>query len=196
MAATQYLTVGHLDRKTLARIFSKISINKTTDCWETSGNRYGSLHYKNRQESAHRLMYAWLVAPIPTGHAARTMQIDHIVCDNKRCCNPSHLALVSARANTLRNDGPTANNAIKTHCPRGHQLPSTKNRPTGRECRECKRIARKRRNTEIMKGPRAAALKAAKQAYDRERRARLRHLTTQNHDGARSPRKTNNGEMQ
>lgn len=46
--------------------------------------------------------------------------LDHIECDNRRCCNPEHVEPSTSKQNILRGIGPTAINAQKTHCPKGH----------------------------------------------------------------------------
>jgi hypothetical protein len=75
MVATQYLTVPHLDRATLTRLFSKITVDPVTQCWLWTGalaHGYGQACYtaprqRKRTVMTHRLMYAWLVAPLPLG---------------------------------------------------------------------------------------------------------------------------------
>ena len=84
---------------------------------------------------AHRVAYELEHGSIPDGY-----HIDHL-CLNHSCVRPDHMELVSQRENTLRGTGPTAVNARKTHCPKGHPLsgdnlyiyPST----GGRACRTC-----------------------------------------------------------
>lgn len=100
-----------------------------------SSNGYGWFHVarrggKNVQSLAHR--YAWEQArgPIPAG-----MTIDHL-CRNRRCVNVSHMEMVSGRINTLRGTAPTAINARKVVCIRGHEL--TPRPEGGRRCEVCK----------------------------------------------------------
>lgn len=148
MASQKYLTVPHLTRWQLKRLFSKIRI--TSDgCWEWQGRRtsergYGRVMFKGRAELCHRLMYAWAVEAIPRGLGRTIPQLDHIVCDNPPCCNPSHLKLVSGRENTRRSRSFAGRNARKTHCLRGHLLPSEPNdaRSKKRDCHECWTVRR------------------------------------------------------
>lgn len=71
----------------------------------------------------------------PQGHhlAGAFMPLDHYWCDNSACVNPDHLRPVTARENTLRSNGPAAQNAAKTECPKGHPYA-----PGERICRRCR----------------------------------------------------------
>lgn len=105
-------------------------------------NRYGG------KVLAHRWSYEYHVGPIPAG-----LELDHL-CRNRACVNPEHLEPVSHRVNTLRGTAPTAVNAAKTHCLRGHPFSGDNLHitPKGkRECRACHRDrerARYRRKTQ------------------------------------------------
>ena len=46
--------------------------------------------------------------------------LDHL-CRVRNCVNPDHLEIVSNGENVLRGIGFAAENAVKTHCPRGHE---------------------------------------------------------------------------
>lgn len=92
---------------------------------------------RNRFTHSHRFAYELLVGPVPEG-----MQLDHL-CRNRWCCNPEHLELVTPRENTLRGVGPSAVNAVKTHCKNGHEFTPENTRVdqrTGeRGCWTCRR---------------------------------------------------------
>lgn len=143
MSDLQYLTVEHLTLKYIKRIFSKIQRNPVTDCWEWTNrlvNGYGQFRYGKRFENAHRFLYAWLVGPIPRGRGKNIPQLDHIVCNNRRCVNPAHMILTTPQLNTLRSNAASAINARKTHCKHGHLLPEGPNRKAGsRQCNTCQR---------------------------------------------------------
>ena len=108
------------------------------ECWPWTGriadNGYGKLrtYGKSRSEvierGAHRLVYQEFVGPIPEG-----LQLDHL-CRNRECVNPAHLEVVTQRDNILRGSSPSAINARKTQCKRGHSL------DPDRACRICQRI--------------------------------------------------------
>lgn len=147
---SKYLIVRHLSFKDLVRVFWKIDVNKETGCWEwnahLSEKGYGRFSWANRGEAAHRVLYAWLVEPLLRRpwkvKCKHVPQLDHL-CKNPRCVYPGHLELVSPRVNSLRSESPMAQNARKTHCPKGHKLPDSPNtcldsKPQ-RQCRECQR---------------------------------------------------------
>jgi len=119
-----------ISKKEFKRIFSKILVDSDdpfTKCWTWTGSLdqqgYGLLWYRRRTERIHRVLYAFFIHPIPRGtKETRTTQLDHI-CNNRACCNPHHLRIVTQRINTLRGNGPSAINFRKTHCKHGHKLP-------------------------------------------------------------------------
>lgn len=124
----EYLTVNHLNHKQLQQFFSKVSINRkiswgSTPCWIWVGYinpaGYGNFRWKGASTLTHRLIYAWLIDPIPKGNKIKAL--DHL-CRNRACCNPIHLELVPMRINVLRGIGPVPENARKTHCVHGHSL--------------------------------------------------------------------------
>lgn len=99
---------------------------------------------------AHRVAWTAKFGIIPRGK-----QIDHI-CRNRRCVNTDHMELVTQKENILRGIGPTAVNARKRYCSKGHALSGSNlvRRPDGhRECRECRRARwRAYRAREIARG--------------------------------------------
>lgn len=119
-------------------------VDKTDGCWLWKGQRfvssgYGQFSVGGRARVAHKVAYQWLVGPVPDG-----LELDHL-CRVRHCVNPSHLEAVTHQENTLRGVGPTAANALKTHCPAGHPYDEantyvTPTRPTARYCRACTRL--------------------------------------------------------
>ena len=126
--------------KEAGRIFSKISIDPTTNCWNYSGylsDGYGRIFWQGKRWKAHRLFYLWKYGNIPKWENKSSKEIDHI-CNNRRCVNPDHLQIVSPRENVLRGNGPTAKNYRKTICIHGHDaFYKVGNK---KRCRECRRI--------------------------------------------------------
>lgn len=161
MADEDYLTIpSHISRTQLKRLFSKISVDHITGCWNwTAGlsrEGYGKTNFRSEYMPPHRLLYAWLVEPLPRGRAKHIPQLDHLVCSNRRCCNPAHLKLVTVTENVLRGDGPCARNARKTHCRMGHPLSEYQGR---RRCWICQKAAGAKRYRERITGSEAHALR-------------------------------------
>jgi hypothetical protein len=118
------------------RFWSNVSgMGRVDTCWLWSGrvDGFGYGHFKNQKRSlkAHRVAWTLKRGPIPAG-----MTLDHL-CRNPRCVNPMHLEIVTNKENILRGTSPTAVNALKTHCKRGHEL-TPENIWTSRGKRACK----------------------------------------------------------
>lgn len=143
-----------LDDERWYALMSKVEM--TNDCWNWTGGKskgYGVYSWvdprpapgiRGKQHSlyVHRVVFARMFGPIPDD-----VVIDH-VCQNRACCNPAHLRLVTHKTNILSGSGHAAINAGKTHCPHGHEYTpeNTYNRPGGgRSCRECNRLRLRKR---------------------------------------------------
>lgn len=124
--------------------FHRLIFVDANGCWIWQGRKsstgHGRFAYDGRELAAHRFSYQ-----LHIGNVGRKRELDHL-CRNRACCNPSHLEPVSDRENTLRGIGPTAENARKTHCKRGHELPAPSARGK-RECRSCARVRDVERRT-------------------------------------------------
>ena len=122
------------------RIFSKVSIDPDTNCWNWTGglsDGYGRIYWRGFRYKAHRLFYFWKHKNLPKWEDKKSLEIDHL-CNNRKCVNPDHLHLTTPRINNLRGNGAPAINYKKTHCIHGHDsLYKVGNR---RRCRECRRI--------------------------------------------------------
>lgn len=120
------------------RIWSKVA-RVPSGCWQwTAGldrDGYSAISFQGKRQGAHRVFYAELVGPIPSG-----LQLDHL-CRNRACVNPGHLEPVTKRVNTLRGLGPPARNARKTRCPEGHQYTL---RLGKRTCKPCEAASQRR----------------------------------------------------
>ena len=107
-------------------------------CWIWQGTKtprgYGTCQRNGKGVYAHRLYWEQANGPIPDG-----LTIDHL-CNNPSCVNPDHIALATQYDNMMRGSGPSAVNARKTHCVRGHEFTpdNTYISKTGkRRCRAC-----------------------------------------------------------
>lgn len=129
---------------TLMREHVRYDLHPTlpTPCWSWTGNTnrngYGEIRYwkkaeRGRCDLLHLVSYRMTHGCIPEGFV-----IDHL-CSNRRCFNPAHLEAITMYENTMRGRGPSAQNARKTHCKRGHELPTSRNSQGRRECVECRK---------------------------------------------------------
>lgn len=114
-------------------------------CWEWAGHLidhgYGMYRVGPRTKlRAHRIAWTLVNGPIANG-----LTLDHL-CRNRLCVNPAHLEAVTNAENILRGASPTACNALKTHCPHGHEYTeeNTLRRRGKRECWQCRKDKRKR----------------------------------------------------
>jgi len=120
------------------RFFAKV--DKTDTCWNWTAylneDGYSKFRLNGKHRFGHRVAYEWFVVPIPDG-----LTIDHL-CRNRKCVNPSHLEVVTHKENVLRGTAPSAQHAVKTHCPRGHEYNEEntffKTGSKGRGCRQCR----------------------------------------------------------
>lgn len=137
------LTPG-LDQTDAERFATKVVL-LSTGCkiWIAARDSHGYGRFKvdGTMVQAHRWAYEQANGSIPEG-----LTLDHL-CRNRACVEVTHLEPVTHRVNILRGVGPTAQNARKTHCKRGHPftLENTYTRLGGkRQCRQCRRAHQKR----------------------------------------------------
>lgn len=147
--------VEYLSPEMIKRIFRLISFNKITGCWDWIGNKnktgYGRIRYLGDKTLVHRIMFSWINRVGLSKIISRNnLIIDHI-CNNKACCNPSHLRLTTHKINMLRGNGPSAKEARQTHCKNGHLLPTKRNASGRRFCQLCNTIWARNRYRRIHK---------------------------------------------
>lgn len=115
------------------RILAKIK--HTPHCWEWTGSTnkdgYGIFFLGAAKVLAHRWVYELLAGPIPK-------------CRNRGCVRPSHLEPVTDRENILRGIGPSAVNAAKVRCPKGHEYAVRTTATESRSWRFCRACHRER----------------------------------------------------
>jgi hypothetical protein len=130
------------DTVIVGRFLDKVLIpdDGLTTCWPWQGasypNGYGSFAYQGKVTTAHRVSYLLFVGAVePKDH------VDHL-CRNRICVRPTHLESVTERENILRGISPSAKNARRTHCVRGHPLEGDnlgKSKAGRRVCLTCAR---------------------------------------------------------
>lgn len=140
------MTATFGDDRLPARFWRKVQV-VTSGCWEWTASKnqtgYGLFGIRSgRMRASHRVAYEALVGPVPDGK-----ELDHL-CRVRGCANPVHLEPVDHRTNVRRGVAPTAVNANKTHCIRGHEFTGANLviRPNGtRRCRACNNATRDER---------------------------------------------------
>jgi hypothetical protein len=139
---------GHNTRRAVRYVVQDCGY--ATPCWVWQlfrhSNGYGGEQVDGRSCLAHVVSYERHVGPVP-----EDLQLDHL-CRVRACVNPAHLEPVTLAVNVLRGIGPSAVNARKTHCKRGHEFSPENTHITTdgkRVCRACKRewVAEKRHRT-------------------------------------------------
>jgi len=88
----------------IQRIMDNVVVDEETGCWvwqgRTSGNGkqhgYGRITINSHTLAVHRVVYTHYFGIIPG-----KKHIDHI-CNNRLCCNPDHLEMVSHKENHKR----------------------------------------------------------------------------------------------
>lgn len=127
------------DQRLPERFWAKVLNCPATGCWLWRGyvhkSGHGRLTHEQRSWGAHRFAYYRLVGPPPTD------TLDHL-CRTPACVNPGHMEPVSRGENVLRGVGFAAENARKTHCPKGHEYTpgnTRRNKIGWRWCIECSR---------------------------------------------------------
>jgi hypothetical protein len=110
-------------------------VNKTDSCWLWTGwqSEYGYGKFQRDDGAkvmAHRFAYEEVKGPIPEG-----LVLDHL-CRVQTCVNPEHLEPVTNAENILRGESPSAKNARRSLCIRGHRLTPRKG-TSWRECKTC-----------------------------------------------------------
>lgn len=99
----------------------------------TDSNGYGRQQVGKHWLLAHRIVWQERHGEIAAG-----MQIDHL-CRNRLCVNTDHLEVVTLKENVLRGTAPSAINARKTHCIKGHPLTGDNLESERRRCKTCAR---------------------------------------------------------
>lgn len=122
-----YNGVMNISPKSISKLFSKVRIDPITNCWNwigsTTSNGYGNVRINKKLYRTHRLTYMLFVGDLPIGKGKSIPVLDHL-CNNRLCCNPAHLQLISDRENILKGNGITARKYKQIYCKNGHILPN------------------------------------------------------------------------
>jgi HNH endonuclease len=123
-----------------------IQIDTESGCWEWQGKindrGYGVIRIAGKDHRAHRVMWEMHYGSITPGYEL------HHKCENRRCCNPDHLVMLTHKEHlALHPDNPfnlgnggRGLGVLRERCRRGHLLTpeNTWIRASGvRVCKEC-----------------------------------------------------------
>lgn len=187
----EYLTIEHLTTKELTRFFSKVKVSTErfwngTPCWEwtaglTAGG-YAKARYRKTNTSGHRIMFSWLVHPLPPGSLQG--ECDHL-CRVTSCVNPIHIEFVSHAVNMERStarEKASESLSNKPICKNGHAR-TPDNSLTGKDgikrCATCRKEAMSRflshpSSSEKIKEYRKTSLRNLNECPEKVRRAKER----------------------
>jgi hypothetical protein len=140
--AKRYHNIFAHPEEVIHKFMNRVAISNieynNTPCWEWLGRKtkygYGQFDTNNIAVLAHRWAYQYFIGLVPDG-----LELDHL-CKNTSCVNATHLEPTTHKENVLRGNGPTAQNAIKTHCINNHAFtPENTYLRTdgGRQCKTC-----------------------------------------------------------
>lgn len=112
-------------------------------CWLWIGAIQSKGYGNYQSRLAHRVSYERSVGKIPDG-----LTLDHR-CRVTSCVNPAHLTPMTQKKNNSLGYSPTALNARKTHCSKGHEFTPENTRGVVRDdgnrryCKTCNQIWKK-----------------------------------------------------
>lgn len=90
-------------------IIEQVEVDSDSGCWiwtrALNWRGYGVVSFQGKMWYVHRLVFSVFVGPLVEG-----LQVDHIACISKACCNPEHLRQVSHAGNQQNRPKLQANN--------------------------------------------------------------------------------------
>jgi HNH endonuclease len=126
----------------LNRFHNSYKVDPITGCWVwfklVDKDGYGRFNMWGKSRRAHRVSYEHF------NMVKADNVLDHIVCDNKSCVNPSHLELSTIKDNTLRGNAPSAVNARRVTCDAGHEFDGEWYDKKGKRHRRCSKCQSQR----------------------------------------------------
>ncbi len=109
--------MNFLDERLPDHFWDRVMPEPNSDCWFWIGAKSTRGYGRYNQAFSHRVAYLALV-----GEHAPGLELDHL-CEQKSCCNPSHLEPVTHQVNVARGRLAATNiarGAAVTHCRQGH----------------------------------------------------------------------------
>lgn len=138
----------------IKKFLRKVSIDPNSGCWNwkncVNWDGYAQDVIGSRTDGTRRtvrvakFLFEHFKQKVPNGY-----ELDHFVCQNRKCVNPDHLEIVTHLENIKRanysNNGKY--NKSKTHCINGHEYNEINTHYTSsgsRQCRICGRNNQKK----------------------------------------------------
>ena len=93
------------------RIDAPYLVDGNTGCWvwqHSPSSRYGKVRVGTKHVSAHRLYWEQRNGPIPAG-----LHVHH-TCENTRCVNPDHMALVAPSSHARHHRASLSEEAVRS----------------------------------------------------------------------------------
>lgn len=126
------------DQRLPQRFWDKARVNEVTGCWEWTAAKTDHGYGVFGRKGAHRVAFTTLRFDPGPG-----LECDHL-CRVRNCVNPNHMRAVTKQVNVLASTAPSARNAAKTHCVKGHpftgenlKIVNAGNGKTKRQCATC-----------------------------------------------------------
>lgn len=99
----------------IGKVMERVKVDEETGCWEwqgpTSGNGrgggYGRMCLDGQTVAVHLVTFVHF-----NGYIPGKKQVDH-VCENRLCCNPAHLELVTHKENQRRKNSRKVRDSLK-----------------------------------------------------------------------------------
>lgn len=142
---------GDTDAPLMERVWRSVDVRGEDECWPwTRGTHlgYGVIKDGPKVKRVHRVIAASVygetaLVGLVVDHRCHTTDCQEVLCEHRRCCNPSHLQVITQRENIARGNSTVARQMVATHCSKGHLLDdeNTYLYRGGRRCKKCRRVS-------------------------------------------------------